>query len=365
MINVAIVGVRGYKVIYSGFETFVRKLIEKSNKKKITFVLFTRRGYEKNNFKEKNLRIISIPVLKGKYLETPIYALISSVYSLFLPLDVVLYLSVANAPFLWIQKLRKRKIIINVDGLDWKRRRWSGLGKIYLKVCEYISIKFASVIIADSMSVYKYYRKKYRFNKIVYIPYGAEVIKRTTAGILKKYNLKKDQYFLFVGRFVPENCIDEVIMAFRNLNTDFKCVIVGESFFEQEYKNRLVDLAKNDKRIIFTGILKDKDYEEICSNSFVYVETKSVGGIHPSLLEAMAFGNCIVAKKLPEHIEVLADTGLYYDTGDSSLIDLNKKMNFLLHNPNLVKKLKRKAEIRVMKYFRWEKVIDKYHKLFV
>jgi len=360
--RVGIIGIRGYKVIYSGFETFVRNLIKKSDKAFFYF-LFSRAGYQENIVKGKNFKNIIIPIIPGKYLETPIYAFFSTLYSLFLPLESILYLSVANTPFIWLQKLRERRVIVNVDGLDWKRARWSSWGKVYLKLCEYICIKFSDEIVTDSRSVFNYYKKAHQLRNIHHIVYGAHVTKRGPTVLLKEFDLKPKGYFLFVGRFVPENKVEDVILAFKNLKTDYKCVIVGDSFFEDVYKQRLEHLAGGDKRIVFTGILGGEAYEEVLSNSFAYIEPKEVGGIHPSLLEAMAVGNTIVAKSLPEHKETLSDSGLYYDVKNPST-SLKRKMSFLIRNPKIAEKLRGLAERRARRYFSWKPIIVKYQKLF-
>lgn len=361
--TVGIIGIRGFKVIYSGFETLVSNLVEKSDKKIFYFYLFSRSSYQKKPSLGINFKEIIFPVVNNKYLETPYYAVFSTIYSLFLPLNSVLYLSVANTPFLWLQRLRKRKIIVNVDGLDWKRARWSFMGKVYLKICERICVQFSDVIIADSKAVYKYYRKRYKDINVVHLTYGAEAKIRKTQTALKKYSMQKNKYFLFVGRLVPENKVEDLILAFKKLGTEYKCVIVGDSFFEEKYKQKLINIVGNDKKIIFTGILKGKAYEEILSHAFCYVETKEVGGVHPSLLEAMAFGNCVIAKNLPEHREVLSNCGLYYAKREDPAKGLEAKMTIILNNLGLAQSLGVKAKLQVKVGFEWKNVIDGYQQI--
>ncbi|OGM21175.1 hypothetical protein A2714_03115 [Candidatus Woesebacteria bacterium RIFCSPHIGHO2_01_FULL_38_9] len=361
--NIGIIGVRGLEVVYSGFETFVRNLIDRSDRSKFYYFLFSRAGYQKKKSNGENFKDIVVSTLSNKYLETPIYGFFSTIYSIFLPLDAVLYLSVANTPFLWLQRFRKRKIIVNVDGLDWKRARWPLFGKIYLKLCEYFTVKFSDIIVCDSKSVLSYYKKRYGFNNIINIAYGAEVKKRKAGTTLTKFNLEKNKYFLFVGRLTPENKVDEFISAFKGIKTNFKCVVMGDSFFENSYKRKLIRISKSDKRIVFTGILKGKSYEEIGSNAFAYIETKSVGGIHPSLLEAMAFGNCIIARNLSEHREALANTGLYYG-GRRPVVDLRKKMFLLLKDSKEVHRLGILAKKRAGEKFKWQEVVGKYEDIF-
>lgn len=361
--NIGIIGIRGYKSVYSGFETLVTNLVEKSSKKNFYYI-FSRQSYKKREESGRIFEELTLFTLKNKYLETPSYAIISTIRSLFLPVDTVLYLSVANTPVIWLQKLKRRKVIVNVDGLDWKRERWNFFGKLYLKTCELIMVRFSDILIADSKYVYEYYTKQYPKKKIIHITYGAGVQKTISSKkTMKKFGLEANRYFLFVGRYTPENKIDDLLLAFIKLKTDYKCVVVGDSFFEKKYKTYLQNIAKNDKRIVFAGFLKRDSYEEILKNCYCYIETKSVGGVHLSLLEAMAFGKCVIARNLPEHKEALSKTGLYFGT-DEPVENLTIQMGKILNKRSLVKKLGKLAEGRVEKVYSWDKVIKQYQELF-
>lgn len=364
MHKVGVIGIRGYGVVYSGFETFVKNLIKKDSSGKFFYYLFCRNIYQTKRFRSKKFKLIVAPVIDNKYLETLSYNIASTIVSLFIrDLKIILYLGVANTPLIFFQKLLQRKVAVNVDGIDWQRKRWPTLGKLYLKICEKLSVRFANVLICDSKVILNYYRKKYKINNLVYIPYGAEVRKRAPGGIIKFNNLKPNKYLLFVGRLVPENSVEDLILAFKKIKTNYKCVIVGDSVHEDKYKNFLLNLARDDPRLIFTGFLKEKNYEEICSNAYVYVETKSVGGTHPSLLEAMAFGNCTIAKNINEHKEVLGDCGLYYNKA-LGFKDLRRKMMHLLKTPSLVKSYGKMAKSRVNSLYRWEIVTEHYRNIF-
>lgn len=363
MKNISIIGIRGYNVIYSGFETFIKHLVEKSDKDKFYYYLFCRKPYQKKIYFGENFSLVLVPTVTDKYLETPLYSFLSNLLSILKKIDIVLYLGLSNTPFVLLQKLLGRKVIVNTDGLDWKRKRWNTLGKTYLKICEKLTVLFANTIICDSKTVYKYFKNKYKIKNLVYIPYGAEVTIRKPGGTLKKFALTPKKYLHFVGRLTPENCVEDLILAFKEIKTDFKCVIVGDSVFEDKYKNYLLKLASDDKRIIFTGFLKGKTYEEICSNSYLYIETKSVGGTHPSLLEAMAFGNCIIAKNAQEHVETLESVGLYYEKKRGSN-DLEKIIKYVLGNKKVGDLFRKLVEKRVKKYFRWEAIVKQYEEIF-
>lgn len=360
--NIVIIGIRGYSVIYSGFETFVNKLVNKSNKKIFSYLLFVRSSYKFNDkIPPKNVSLLKVPTIKGKYLDPFFYTLISNLLSIKQNVDIVLYLGLPSTLGIIVQKILKRKIIVNVDGLDWRRKRWNFFGKTYLKFCELLTVIFSDVIITDSKEIFSYYRNKYKLKNTLFIPYGAKVIVRKPGKTLAEFGLTVKRYIHTVGRFTPENSIEDLILAFKKIKTSFNCVIIGDSVYEDKYKKQLLDLAKNDQRIIFTGFLKGRDYEEICSNSYLYIETKTQGGIHPSLLEAMAFGNCVVANKIHSHIEVLKNNGLYYNNKN----ELTSIIRMILKRRLLKNKIGESNKDNIKANYKWQKVIRQYENLFL
>jgi glycosyltransferase involved in cell wall biosynthesis len=360
MQKIGVIGIRGYGVVYSGFETFIKWLMRKSKKRKFYYHLFCREPYQLDRFPDISYSLILVPTIENKYLETPLYSFLSTIMSIFKKIDVILYLGLVHAPFIFIQKLLGRKVVINVDGLDWQRKRWNLLGRLYLKMAERLTVLLADTIVCDSQTIFQYFKEEYHPKNIVYIPYGAGGRPRKAGEALKRFNLKPKKYIHFVGRLTPENCVEDLILAFKKLSTDFKCVIIGESVYEGNYRRDLLKLAGNDKRIVFTGFLFAKNYEEICSNSALYIETKEVGGTHPSLLEAIAFGNPIIAKDMSFHKEILGEYAWYY----RSIDDLAKKIkDFLHHKTTLIKKTTLLTE-SIIKQYSWETVVKQYEKLF-
>jgi len=364
MIMIAIFGLRGYGAIYSGYETFIQYLVSISNKRNYFYYLFCRSRYKKysQSIDQNNIELIHIPTFKGKHAETMSYNFVSTLKSIDKKIDIALYLGTANVIFIYIQKLLGRKTIVNTAGIDWQKKRWSIWGRLYLKMCERLTVIFADTIICDSKTVFKYYKNRYHLKNLVYIPYGAQVTVRKPGKVLKKFDLQPYKYIYAVGRISPENCFEDVIQSFYTVRTDFKCVIVGDSIYEDEYKKYLLKLSKKDKRIIFTGFLRKEQYEEICSHAYAYIEPKSIGGTHPSLLEAMAFGKPIIAKDIQEHKEVLKKTGHYYKT--HKIKSLKEKIELVLSHPNDSQKYGQLGQIRVNQAYSWQKIISQYENTF-
>ncbi|MBD3288383.1 glycosyltransferase, partial [candidate division KSB1 bacterium] len=125
------------------------------------------------------------------------------------------------------------------------------------------------------------------------------------------------------------------------------------------------DLKKTtDKRIIFTGYVFGDGYKEFQSNAYFYVQATEVGGTHPALLEAMGYGNCVLANDVPEHREVLRKSGIYFNTENEEQ-DLAEKMQYLVDHPDDVKEHQKMAVARIEEAYTWDRITDSYEQLFL
>ena len=172
------------------------------------------------------------------------------------------------------------KTLINVDGEDWARDKWTGFAKKYQKWCEKIACFSSNIVIADAKGILERYEKLYRYESI-FVPYGANIKYNESYWILDKWGLKKNEYVLYVGRFVPENAIDVLIKAYSKVLTEKKLVIVGDAPYSEDYKKQLFSLASTDKRIIFTGYAFAEDYEQLSSHAYIYVQPAGIDGTRP------------------------------------------------------------------------------------
>jgi glycosyltransferase involved in cell wall biosynthesis len=180
---------------------------------------------------------------------------------------------------------------------------------------------------------------------------------------LAHFGLEPRKYVLFVGRLVPENCAHHLVAAFRETDTDLKCVIVGDAPYAEEYKASLKKLAEGDDRIIFTGYVFGKGYQELGSNAYIFVESSGVGGTHPALVEAMAFENCVIVHNTPENLETIGEAGFAYE-GKVGAKDLRRVLEELLKAPSKVETYRHRAYQRAQTVYSWETVTDAYERLF-
>jgi glycosyltransferase involved in cell wall biosynthesis len=308
------------------------------------------------------MQLVKLPTIASKYLDTIVHSFISSLHALLRRYDVALYFIAGNSPVTWIPRLAGSRTILNVDGLDWKRDKWPGLAKRYIQFAEYLATKLPTAYVTDSRVVQDYYRNRYDSTP-VYISYGSEVEIVPPGETLARFGLRPRGYILFVGRLVPENCAHHLVEAFLNLDTDLKCVIVGDAPYAAEYIQSLKRVAGSNANVVFTGYVFGRGYQELGSNAHLFVETSGVGGTHPALTEAMAFGNCVVVHDTPENQETIGDSGFTYD-GAEGASALHAMLSDLLLNPKLVEEYRSRAQQRASACFSWEAVTDAYERLF-
>lgn len=358
--KIAIMGIRGIPANYGGFETFAEELAPRLVEKGHDVIVYGR----SNNIKYKDkyykgVKLIVLPTVSHKYFDTVAHTFMCALNSLKMKFDVILICNSANSIFAFIPRIIGQKIALNVDGLEWKRKKWNKLGQWFYKVSEYIATISPNVVVTDAKEIQKYYLEKFK-KPSIYIPYGSTVERVQTQNVLKKFGVEPRKYVLYVSRLEPENNAHLVVNAFQKVKTDLNLVVVGDAPYNTEYINRL--RSTKDPRIIFTGYVFGQGYREFQSHAYLYVQATEVGGTHPALLEAMGHGNCVLANDVPEHREVLSDAGYYFCTKRSK--DLREKIQYLLEHPEIVEEKRIKALNRIRQSYTWEKITSEYESLF-
>ncbi len=354
--QIAIIGTRGIPANYGGFETFAEelslRLVEKGHK----VTVYCRSNYTKENLKEyKGVKLVVLPTLKNKYSDTVFHTFLSTLHVIFTDVKVVYYCNAINSIFTFLPRLLGIKTIINVDGLEWKRQKWSRAGKAAYRIAEFIATIFANVIVSDSRGIANYY--KTAFNKDTeYISYGADPKKVILPGkTLEKLKLKRKGYILYVSRLEPENNAHILVRAYEKVKGNMPLIIVGNAPYNNNYIKRLKDTK--DKRIRFVGSIYGDGYFELTSNAFIYIHGNEVGGTNPALLQAMALGNCVIATGVEFNREVVGDCGLCYAPGNPN--DLAKRIDYLLNKPEEVEKYRPLAIERMRRNYNWDAVVNK------
>lgn len=362
--KIAIIGVRGIPVIYSGFETFAEELATRLVKRGNKVTVYCRKAYVNLNRKKyKGVDLVVLPSIGDKNLETILHSGISTIYALFGEYDVIYYLGVGSAIYCLLPRIFGTKTVINVDGLDWKREKWSWFARYYLSVSEKLALWFTNKVVTDSKYIQKYYEEVYGY-KAPYIPYGYYESENPEIEILNKYNLKKNDYFVWVGRLVPDNRLEVFTQAFKRCKTDKKCVVIGDNYNDDSYKNKMMKLCKKDERIVFVGFQDRGKYEALVSQAFCYVETKKSGGTHPSLVEALGFGSLMIVNSHPANKGVVGDGGVYYNLEDDADSLFEALVRVEVMKKTTIMKKRKQNKIRAEKKYSWEVIVDNYEILF-
>lgn len=356
-LKIALIGSRGVPANYGGFETCAEQLGQRLAARGHDVTVYCRIPhitYPGDVYR--GMRLVKLPTIANKYLDTIIHTFLSSLHALTQRYDVALYFIAGNSPMSWIPRLVGTRTLLHVDGLDWKREKWPGPAKRYIQLTERLATILPNAYMTDSQAVQSYYQT--HFDSVpIYIPYGSELEKVLPGETLARYNLEPGRYVLFVGRLVEENCVHHLVEAFRTVQTDLKCVLVGDASYADQYIARLKELAAYDARFVFTGYVFGRDYQELGTNAYLFVEPSEVGGTHPALVEAMAFGKCVVVNGTAENREVIGPAGFAYDTqvGAKELTPLLQK---LVDNPALVAEYGLLASRRASRLYTWDSVTD-------
>ncbi len=358
--RVAIIGIRGIPANYGGFETCAEKTAERFVNDYDVYVFCRKHNCTICANTYKGVKLVKLPSLNFKSLDTISHTFLCTLYLLFRPSIKIVHLyNTANAIFIPLLKLFGKKVLISVDGLEWKRLKWGKVAKNHYKFSEYLCSKTADVIIADSGVIRRYYQEKFNVNP-VYIPYGADQMEVESEDALEKYGLEKKEYFLFVGRLVPDKGVHNLIKAFRQLDTSKHLVIIGDDNAYIDYIDTLKKMS--DERVKFLGYVYGNEYTTLNKHTFCYVSASLIEGTSPALVNAMGAGNCILVNGIAENIETLGGTGLYYKENDAD--DLANHMNDLLRNPEKIIEIGIKTKARADILYNWDMVAKQYMEIF-
>ncbi len=361
-LKIALMGTRGVPASYSGFETCVEQLGQRLAKRGHDVTVYCRTHhitYPGDTYL--GMRLVKLPTIRNKYLDTLVHSFLSSLHALKEGYDAGLYFIAGNSPVTWVPRLVGTKTALNVDGLDWKRDKWNGLAKRYIRFAEWFAQFGPNLYLTDSSLVQDYYKNK-TGKAPPFIVYGSDIERLPPGETLARYGLEPKRYILFVGRLVPENNAHHLVEAFTKLDTDMKCVIVGDAPYAEDYQKQLRDLAGGDERIVFTGYVFGEGYRELGSNAYAYVATTGVGGTHPALIEAMAMGNCCIVNGTPVNLQTIDGNGLSYD-GARGAEALRDVLEGALHGPGEADAYRRKAAEHAAEVYSWEAVTDQYEKM--
>lgn len=360
-LRIAFLGSRGIPARYSGFETFYEQLGARLAARGHAVTVYNRSHFIKDvKGHYRGMRLVSLPAIRTKHLETISHTGLSTLHALTQRYDIVYYCIVGNSPLVWMPRLTGARVLLNVDGQDWAREKWGRFARAYQRGCERLAVRTAQVLIADAKVIQRRYRDLYDAAAI-FVPYGANVARDEGLEALRQWGVQPRRYLFYVGRFVPENCIDLLLRAFLRLRTDMKLVLVGDAPYADAYKQTLQKLA--DDRVVFTGYVFGRDYAQLSSHAYAVIQPSAVDGTRPALLDQLGFGNCVLVRNSPANAEVVGDCGARFDADDAEN-DLPVKLQQLIDQPAIVEACRARAASRIDTYYQWDWITAFYEDLF-
>lgn len=381
MVHVFIIGSKGIPARYGGFETFVENLTARKQSENIQYHVscmnndekhFTYNGTDCFNVK------VPLPGAPGRIMHVSrvlsqverwckenkqekviVYILGCRIGPLLIPHAKILHKIGA-------------KIYCNPDGLEWKRDKWNAAAKRFLHYCEACLVKNSDLVICDSRNIEKYIQEAYgsKAKATTYIAYGADV-KRSICTEEKlqawydKHHVVRGNYYLVIGRFVPENNYATMIREFMSSNTKRDLVIVSNVEHNKFYEQLASETGfEKDSRIKFVGTEYDAELvKKIREEAYGYLHGHEVGGTNPSLLEALASTKVNLLLNVGFNREVGEDAALYWSKEHGELANLIEYADKLF--PEQMAMLDIASTARVMDCYTWEKICREYESIWV
>lgn len=353
--RIAIIGTVGLPAKYGGFETLADHLVTHLSNKYNFTVYCSKKKYPKEeqieSYKGAKLEYIN---LEANGVQSIPYDTISILKAL-RNSDVLLILGVAGAWILPFVKLfTRKKIIISIDGIEWKRDKWSLFAKLYLWWSEKIAVRYSHIDISDNESIQDYTALRYETLSRV-IEYGADHTLQVTPNQEDyiKYPFIKTNYAVKVCRIEPENNVHVVLEAFKQLPNSI-LVLVG-NWNNSEYGKNLKEEYCNIPNIyIFDPIYNQREIDLIRGNAALYIHGHSAGGTNPSLVEAMYLGLPIIAFKASYNKTTTENKAIYFSTSEELIAKLKIVSETELHQ------LRKEMKAIALRRYTWEKISNQY-----
>ncbi|WP_373493148.1 glycosyltransferase [Aquiflexum sp.] len=361
-LKVAILGSRGYPYVYSGYETLVKELGERLQKRGVEVRVYCHRSLFENKPAAVNgIKLIYMPAIEQKSLAQLTHSFFSMIHACFSDVDVIFMVNSGNGLFGIISRIFRKPTAINVDGLEWLRPKWKGLGAKYFLFASKMATKFYDRIINDSDEMQKVYIELFNAKSTV-IAYGANPSYKSDPSKIEKWGLEKEGYYLIVGRMIPDNNADLILEGFIQSDSTRKLVIVGDVPFQDEYAIKLKNMK--DDRLLFTGYITDpEELKALYHNCFAYFHGHEYGGTNPTLLKAMAYGCAILALDTRFSRETLQDGkyGWFFGKDAASVAKLIAKAE---ESPKEMQILRETAREGLTDKYNWDRVTDRYLEVF-
>lgn len=353
--KIAFIGQKGIPAVSGGIEKHVENLAINLADYGHEVYVYTRHNYtDKKLLNYKGVNLISLPSIPTKHLDAISHTFLACIDAIFRrDYDVIHFQSIGPSSLIWLVKFFRPKtpIVGTFHSQCYYHKKWNFAARTYLKFGEYVLCKCSDKVVTVSRFLKEYCEKKYNIST-VYLPNGVnQVVYHEPQIIKEKWGLEKDSYISYIGRLIAHKGVHYLIEAYKNIKTDKKLVIVGSSFFTDEYVTKLKKMAEDNPNIIFTGELSGETLAEMHSNAYLFVQPSESEGLSIALLEAMSFGTAVLVSDIPENKEAVGKVGFLFE--NKNVEDLRIKLEYYLKNISIVEENRSKGIERIKKHYDW------------
>ncbi|MDQ3146560.1 MAG: glycosyltransferase [Actinomycetota bacterium] len=358
-LDLGVFGARAIPSTYSGYETFLTTLLPCLVDRGHRVTMYCRRGEVDGSGDHRGVRRVVLPALAGKQLNTLSHGVVSSLRARAAGHDVVLVVNVANALSCALNRYTGQPVVLNTDGQEWLRGKWGWAAQLFFRLSARAAKYGATGLVADCAAMAGVYGEEFGARSTV-IPYcfpasAADLDPAVPA----RFGVQPDDYHLVAGRLNPENNIDAVARAYARSTSPAPLLVLGAANYESPVKHRLEELARRDHRIRLVGHVSDRQaFLSLLAHAATYLHGHSVGGMNPSLVEAMGAGALVAALDTVFNRETLGEAGRYFAPDCSDLGQVLDGLAAL--PPDERDRRRRRAADRVRTRFAVKEVVDAY-----
>jgi glycosyltransferase involved in cell wall biosynthesis len=351
MLRVAFIGGRGVISKYSGIEAYYEEVGRRLAGMGHEVTIYCRSYFTPAQAEHNGMRLVRLPTIRSKHLETLVHTLLSTAHVLASRCDVVHYHALGPALFSFLPRLAGKKTAVTVQGLDWQRKKWGRLASAVLQVGEHASVTFPNRTMVVSQTLRRHYREVHG-TETFYVPNGGVLRRGRAADNILTWGLEPEKYILFLGRFSPEKGCHYLIDAFEQIDADVKLVLAGASSYCDDYSLRLRTHASEKIKIL--DWVSGDALDELMTNAMLFVLPSDMEGLSLALLDAMGAGLCVLTSDIPENCEAIEGAGFTFRRGNAR--DLADQLRFLIANPEARQAAGKAAKERIHEKYQWQTI---------
>jgi glycosyltransferase involved in cell wall biosynthesis len=358
-LRVAFIGGRGVISKYSGIESYYEEVGKRLVEMGHEVTVYCRNYFTPSQAEHNGMRLVRLPTIRSKHLETLVHTLLSTAHALTQRYDLVHYHALGPALFSFLPRLVRGKTAVTVQGLDWQRKKWGRAASAVLRLGERASVRLPNGTMVVSKVLQRRYREAHGMEAF-YVPNGGVLRKWREPRKILEWGLEPGKYVLFLGRFSPEKGCHLLVEAFERIETDVKLVMAGASSYCDDYSRELQTHAS--ERIRVLNWVSGETLDELMTNAMLFVLPSDLEGLSLALLDAMGAGLCVLTSDVPENREVVDGAGFTFQRGSTA--DLAERLRFLIANPAVREAGGRAAKRRIEEQYQWQKVAADIEKVY-